>query len=170
MPDPVSIRERIERVIVARAALIAGISEAERWDALGNTSEHESVVIASGDEAVEPGGQGSKSLVTCRLPVELLFLNAATPGGGNASAVHTQWLAKLEAGVLLDGSLDGLLMVEPGTGARLAVDTRITGRLAPPINAGSDQPDVYSILALEIEYRHFAGDPYAAPGVARIEE
>lgn len=160
MAENLSVKERIERQVLANVGGISGIGTVERWSALGDQTRADlSAVIYAEDESSDDAGQGGDSAVTQNamlLAVEIC--HAADADDDNSSLVHNRWLAKLEQKLMADPGL-----VETGTSEQLALDVRKTGSSAPP---GMDNaPEFYTVLIVEIIYLSYRDDPYQGPGI-----
>jgi len=163
MPEPITIKERIERRLLEIVAVIDGVSAAERWDARGNTKRNRSVVLVPGDEQAEEGGSANSGTTEKKLTLEFhtLVAQGADDSEVTASALN-RWLGRIALAVLADP-----LLTDPDTGERLAIDVREVASLPAPVD--SEQPEAYSILVIEVLYAHHRDNPYTAPWIAQKE-
>lgn len=172
MPTTVSIKERIERQLLADFNASGHFATVERWDARGNARGHRALTIVTGDETSPQSDEEAYSITEKTLAMELqVQLAQGDPGHASADAddlkttsgLHNELLYLMES-VLMDNEF----VVEAGTGVRLAIDTIVVGTSAPPID--EQQPEVYAILAAEITYQHLRNDPSAGPGITTVTE
>lgn len=157
--DPVSIRERIARVLVEKVADAAGVTEVKRWGREVRLDFGKAVVVLGADAAAD-GGEGTDvpTGLTEKKLEAAVFVSAQLAENSPLvqDAVVNQFLAEVEAAVLADPTL-----VEPsgiGNEERLAIDTRVT-EVIPPLVV-DDQPDIAAQVTFEITYRHLRESPY----------
>lgn len=163
MAESLSIRERIERVLVARITAITGIGTVERWSPAGNAGGHLSAVIYLDEESAE---EGSTQTTHCTLPVRVeLLIALARADAGDAMKVHNRWLGKIKAALLADRNLvESVTVGLVTTNTPLAVDVRYTGADEP--HTGKGQPELFVVASFEVVYDEKTTDPYTAPGIA----
>ena len=163
MAEKITVRERIERRLVAVLEGVSGIGTVERWQMHGQSGADLSAVLWIDDESAEEGGTGSTPVTDAHVTVWVGLLVAQVKGDEESSAqVYSRWLGKIKEAVLADPSL-----VEPGTSEPLAVDVRWTAALAPPVV--EDQPQFFLIVGFEVTYQEYRDNPYAGPGVTEQE-
>ncbi|MCK4340288.1 MAG: hypothetical protein KAY37_01020 [Phycisphaerae bacterium] len=160
MAETISIRERIIRQIVREAEELhntyitpLGAIAVYRWDARGKTDYGNlDIVVAPGDEAVEPGSQGNGGTTVKRLPVAVALLLIPDEGADDDTLTFLQrWQPRLEKQYLSNDTL-----VECDTDVRLAVLVGISTIDGPDYAEGS----VSAAVRLEVEYEHDYGNPY----------
>ncbi len=145
--ERLTLRERIERNVLATLAAITGIGTVERWDARSNTRSALSVVIRADDETAVRDEQPYGTIMKY-LPLDVaITLAQDEDGSANTSAIINRWLGNLEAALIAD----------PRRG-ELAHDTDVVGTVSP--DSSDDQPECVATLQIEIQYRHPKTDPY----------
>jgi len=160
LPERITIKERIERLLESTVTAIPGITAVERWSASGNTQQNLTALIIAEDESLtDQSLGGSGATLTYTLSVDIALCIAHAVGDENSSLVHNRWLGAMIEAVMANPDL-----VEPDTLDPLATDgVRVVNTSNPPVDDG--QAEFYSILTLEIKYDVLINNPYTAPGV-----
>lgn len=178
MPNNLSIRERIERRIIAIVQAISGIGTVYRWDGrslrdpssgLGVNSSGEKImlghldaVVFSDDESAAPGGLGNGGFTdkTLELSVQVNVQLAEDDTDSDAACVN-RWALFLETALTADPRITA-------SGVRLATDSRITRIENPPVT--ETQPETMVIVRMEANYTHYRNDPSTGPGITAVTE
>lgn len=146
--ERLTLRERIERNIVATLAAISGIGTVERWDQRINTRAALSVVIRADDETAVRDEQAYGTIMKY-LPIDVaITLVQDEDGTAITSQLINRWLGYLEAALVADPQR-----------TLLAHDTDVVGTAAP--DPTTDQSECVATLQIEIQYRHPKTDPYS---------
>jgi hypothetical protein len=153
----ISVRERIERQLLATVAAVDGVDVASRFDMRGNRNPPATdgtptvyVLILPEDESATDGPSGF-STRTLAVTVETLIVIAVDEAMPTPAVVN-RILAKLDAGLMASPHIP-----ETATGYGLAVDSKITGAADYDIQDG--QPELTVSIDLEIQFRHLRDDP-----------
>lgn len=162
MPEYLSIKERVERQVARQVETIADVAVVERWEAAGNSGQHNAVIVVAGDERVVSGTTPAHDVQLCETPIQLHWIVAEARGGENGSFTHNRRAAQLEAALFANEYL-----AEAVTGERLAMDMTKAGVFAPPVEP--EQPAAVTILEVTVQYQHIRGDPTVGPGITRLE-
>jgi len=164
MPDYLSLRERIERAVLAIIDGITGIGTVERWSMLGQSGDNLSAVVYLDDTVASNAAQGSTATTTVTIPcrIELLLAHGRNESQPS-SQIANAWEAKIKSAMLADTEL-----TEADTGEQLAVDVTWTGTSAPiPIE---NQPQFFVVVNFAIIADEYRSNPYTAPGITAQEE
>ena len=168
MSQLLSIRERIELVLVGIVQGISGIGKVYRLDDRGIldpttnkpvTMTNGDALVAAGDESASEGGQGSVGITHKTLHCAIgLVVQLDETDERNASYVKNNWLLAIETAVMANA-----FMVEPTTtspawtGQQLAIDTRTVATHVPTPEQESTEFDV--LYLFEVDYDHDRNDP-----------
>jgi hypothetical protein len=180
MPELVSIKERIERVLIGIIAAIDGVGQVYRWDGRGlrdpNTGldrdaegnrlslQAFDAMVVPDDETVDDGANGNIGSTIKTMPIEVhLKVTQDEEDTTSGSLVHNRWLLKLETAVMANPR-----MQEEGDGGeQLAIDTMVVATGQPPTETG--QRESITALRIEVEYEHDRNDPAQGPGITHKE-
>lgn len=163
----IPLRERIEREAKRRLeALSNPPTVVERWDARGNSTQHEAAAVYPSIEFVEPDAIGSDPSIqrTFELIIAITLAQAEDDSTTTASLINT-WIARCEE-ALTDES--DPKWREDGTNENLILECRFNG-------ADEPQPteqfgDMELRVRFELTYETLRGDPYQGGGATTQTE
>lgn len=180
--DPLilSIKERIERLLVEIVQKADGVGTVYRWDGRGlrdpdtglaTDAEGQRISLKNGDlmviahdERSAEGGQGSvgTTLKTAKIEVQAcIVISEDFPVP--ESFIVNNWLQQIEQLVMENSELTEL----GPSGERLAIETTTTATYSPPREIG--QREAIAGVEFEVQYSHNRDDPAAGPGVTHKE-
>lgn len=161
MSETISVKERIERQLVAELEKMDDVGLVQRWSALGVLDNQYSVVLYPFSENGEEGSAGvnGHTAITAQYVVSVLVAQA-NEDSAEASAIEwNRWLARVIKVLMANPFL-----IEDATGEQLAHDTRYIGADIPDVD--DDQPGTFELRVLiEVQYDIQRNDPYVARGV-----
>lgn len=159
MPEYLTIKERIERLIAQRVEAIEGIVRVERWNAVKeNPGGHMVAIIVPGDEDTqhdaEGGDHGATDINTLPIAIEVEVFPSPQETRPAAS-IHNELLGLLAAAVLTDINL-----VDEFSES-LTLDVRKAGSANPRVEP--DRGSFLTILDIEVTYETFRHDLTYSP-------
>jgi hypothetical protein len=158
--NPVSIRERIVRVICATLAAQISGANVEAWaerNSFDNAQRDGDTLVVAGDESVAEA-EGNIGWVDKIMPVQVLCLvfvpENLTPQ--QMAAYYNRRMAQLEKAVFTNPYM--LEAQTEGAPIQLAVKSNLTGTIGPVAEDGSASCAVG--IEFDVHYRHDLGNPY----------
>tara|TARA_Y100000310_G_scaffold196868_1_gene196946 strand:- start:712 stop:1209 length:498 start_codon:yes stop_codon:yes gene_type:complete len=160
MAETLSVRERIERRVLALVGAISGVGTVSRFSEFGNPTGHLDVVLIADDEDAQPGGHGPTDITTIQMTlVAELFIAQPQNGTEETTAfVISRWVRNIKAAILADPTL-----IEVATSEPLANWLRYVG--LDRLSLTEHQSEIVVPIVFEIEYDEYTQNPDAAPGV-----
>lgn len=168
MPESVSIRERIGRVLKVQAETMTDVGDVYRWDARPGQSADAmlDVVVMLGEETLieEESSQGGDYAIDARKLTAQIAIYIALDEGASETTdrIVNRWLGRMEYAFRSNRTLTETT----SPNEQLSETVHWTKSFDPEFQDGM----VWAAIELSITYKTYILNPYVGPGISLLTE
>lgn len=163
----ISIKERIERELLVRAATVDGVGAVNRWDSRKRDQTNYNITVVTGEEDAAEGSIGGDNGETTKRTLHcaaLVLVAQSEADALSSAAVHNTWLARLQDIFLNDSTL----LETPTPNQNLTINISEVRTSNPP--AVDDPGEFFAALEFDVLYETMKANPYIGPGITLLTE